>query len=80
MLYEIFSELLVIHVSLYLSQNLDFQESKRLTSVIMAGSQVGIVFGGFLLVGLVSFLNIQHFLFIMVFIYCCNFAVSAILA
>ncbi len=64
MLYEIFSELLVIHVSLYLSQNLDFQESKRLTSVIMAGSQVGIVFGGFLLVGLVSFLNIQHFLFI----------------
>jgi len=48
LLYEAASELIMIHSALYLSQNLDSFKSKRLTPVILAGSQIGLIFGGLL--------------------------------
>jgi len=46
LLYEAFSEILLIHSALYLSQNLDSFKSKRLSPVIFSGSQLGLIFGG----------------------------------
>lgn len=48
-LYEVASELVLIHAGLYLNQNLDALQSKRLVPLIFGGSQVGIILGGVLL-------------------------------
>jgi len=44
------SEMLVVHFNLYLSQFFDFNQAKRLTPLIDAGSRLGRVLGGLLLV------------------------------
>lgn len=46
LVYEVVSEVLLIHAALYLSQNFETQQAKRLTSPIMAGSQLGTILGG----------------------------------
>ena len=48
LIYEAASEILLIHTALYLSQNLDTFKSKRLSPIILAGSQLGLICGGLL--------------------------------
>lgn len=48
LVYETASEILLIHIALYLNQNLDSYKSKRLSPIIFAGSQLGIICGGLL--------------------------------
>jgi ATP/ADP translocase len=50
LLYEVASDLLMLHVGVYLAQNFDAQQAKRLTSLIFAGAQIGIIGGGMVLV------------------------------
>lgn len=50
--YEVASELVLIHAGLYLNQNLDALQAKRLVPLIFGGSQVGVIVGGLLLAGL----------------------------
>ena len=49
LIYEVTSELFLVHCALYLSQNLVQTQSKRLTPIILAGYQVGIIIGGLFL-------------------------------
>jgi len=49
LIYEFASELLLMHATLYISQNLETQELKRLSPIIFAGAQAGTVAGGLFL-------------------------------
>ena len=49
LLFEISSELLIMHASLYFSANFDNEQSKRLLPMTMAGLQLGEVAGGLIL-------------------------------
>jgi len=49
LLYEIASDLLVLHIGVYIAQNFETQQAKRLTPVIFAGAQLGTIIGGLLL-------------------------------
>lgn len=64
LLYEIASELLLVHSTLYLTQNFDTLQAKRLTPLIFAGSQVGTILGGILLATFASSLGVQNMLLI----------------
>ncbi len=48
LIYEAASEILLIHTALYLNQNMDTFKSKRLSPIILAGSQLGLITGGLL--------------------------------
>lgn len=48
LIYEAASEVLLIHTALYLNQNMDTFKSKRLSPIILAGSQLGLIVGGVL--------------------------------
>lgn len=60
--YEIASELLLVHASLYLSQNLDTLQSKRLSPLIFAGSQIGVIIGGITLASVTHRLGVHNIL------------------
>lgn len=45
LLYELVSEILIIHMAHYLAQNLDLGQGKRLMPTILAGNQIGIIAG-----------------------------------
>ncbi|MGW8309733.1 MAG: hypothetical protein ACWGNB_01600 [Thiogranum sp.] len=47
--YEIVSEILLIHSALYLNQNLNTIQAKRLSPVILSGLQIGTILGGLFL-------------------------------
>lgn len=49
LVYELASELLLLHATLYMSQNFETQELKRLSPLIFAGAQFGTVVGGLFL-------------------------------
>ena len=46
LVYEVASEILMLHALLYVSQNYDTQQIKRLSPLIFAGAQVGKIAGG----------------------------------
>ena len=48
LVYEAASEILLIHTTLYLNQNMDTYKSKRLSPIVLAGSQLGLITGGIL--------------------------------
>lgn len=48
LLYEAASEIILLHSAIYISQNFDFFSSKRLSPIILAGSQLGLIIGGLL--------------------------------
>ena len=48
LVYEAASEILLIHTALYLNQNMDTYKSKRLSPIVLAGSQLGLITGGIL--------------------------------
>jgi len=50
LVYEVASEILLVHAALYMNQNMTTIQSKRLAPLIYAGAQVGTITGGLLLV------------------------------
>lgn len=60
LIYEVASELLLIHAALYLGQNFDTQQISRLTPPIMAGVQLGAILGGLTLVQFSQMLGPQN--------------------
>ena len=58
LMFEISSELLVMHASLYFSANFDNEQSKRLLPMTMAGLQLGEVAGGLILT-MTSLIGVQ---------------------
>jgi hypothetical protein len=58
LMFEISSELLVMHASLYFSANFDNEQSKRLLPMTMAGLQLGEVVGGLILT-MTSLIGVQ---------------------
>ncbi len=58
-LYAISSELLIVHGGVYIGQNLNTLQSKRLTPLIFGGYQLGMMLGGLLLVSLVAKLGLN---------------------
>ena len=44
--YEVISEILLVHCALYLNQNINTLQAKRLSPIIFAGLQIGTVLGG----------------------------------
>ena len=50
LVYEVASEVLLVHAALYMSQNMHTLQAKRLTPIFYAGAQAGSVLGGLLLV------------------------------
>jgi hypothetical protein len=50
LVYEVASEVLLVHAALYMSQNMHTLQAKRLSPLFYAGAQAGTVLGGLLLV------------------------------
>ena len=61
-IYEIASELLAVHAAHYLSQNFDILQVKRLSPLIMAGTQFGVITGGIFLASASHTIGVQNFL------------------
>ncbi|NOX08288.1 MAG: hypothetical protein GXP22_02150 [Gammaproteobacteria bacterium] len=66
LLYEITSEIILIHSTLYLSQNLDSRQIKRLIPIILGGMQLGAILGGSLLAISAQFIAVEHILLLWV--------------
>jgi HEAT repeat protein len=49
-IYEVASELLLVHAALYMNQNMNTIQAKRLAPLIYAGAQTGTIIGGLFLV------------------------------
>ena len=49
-IYEVASELLLVHAALYMNQNMNTMQAKRLAPLIYAGAQTGTIIGGLFLV------------------------------
>jgi HEAT repeat protein len=64
LVYEIASEILLVHSMLYLSQNLDIGQVKRLSPLILAGMQLGVISGGLLLATSSQAIGVQNMLLI----------------
>lgn len=50
LIYEVSSELLLVHATLYMSQNMTTLQAKRLAPLVFAGAQTGTIMGGLTLV------------------------------
>jgi hypothetical protein len=50
LVYEVTSEVLLVHTAFYMHQNMNTLQAKRLTPLIYAGAQIGTISGGLLLV------------------------------
>jgi len=64
LIYEIASEIFIIHAAHYLSQNLLLVQSKRLAPLVMAGTQIGVIIGGIFLANISFLTDIQNVLLI----------------
>ncbi|MCW8964841.1 MAG: MFS transporter [Gammaproteobacteria bacterium] len=62
--YEVASELILIHAGLYLNQNLNALQAKRLVPLIFGGSQVGVILGGVMLAVLSPLIGVSNILLI----------------
>lgn len=60
LLYKLISEIIVVHAAFYLDKNLDTMQSKRLTPIILAGYQTGMILGGVILAILAPIIGVQH--------------------
>jgi AAA family ATP:ADP antiporter len=58
-LYALSSELLVVHGGVYIGQNLNTLQSKRLAPLIFGGYQLGMMIGGLLLVSVIAGLGLN---------------------
>ncbi len=64
LVYEIASEVLLVHSMLYLAQNLDTRQIKCLSPLILAGMQVGVICGGLFLATSSQALGVQNMLLV----------------
>ena len=64
LVYEVASEILLVHTALYMGQNMTTMQAKRLTPLVYAGSQTGIILGGLLLAVTVPVLGAQNMLIV----------------
>lgn len=64
LIYEISSEVLLVHSMLYLSQNLDIGQVKRLSPLILAGMQLGVICGGLFLATSSQAVGVQNMLLV----------------
>ena len=67
LIYEIASEILLVHSALYVSQNFDTLQSKRLIPIILAGAQIGTIVGGLALAGFSLVFDIESLLLVWIF-------------
>jgi len=68
LLFEVVSEILLAHAALYIGQNLDIQQNKRLSPMIFAGIQVGTIAGGLCLVVAAQWFDVEHMLLLWTFL------------
>ncbi len=64
LVYEVASELLLLHGALYMSQNFDILQSKRLTPIIFAAAQIGTIIGGLFLAGAAPLIGVPNVILI----------------
>jgi HEAT repeat protein len=62
LVYEVASEILLLHGAIYIAQNLDTLSAKRLAPIILAGSQVGTIVGGMALAAAAPLVGVQNLL------------------
>lgn len=62
LVYEMASEIIIVHCMLYLARNFDVMQAKRLTPLILGGWQVGAVAGGITLASTVQEIGVQKML------------------
>ncbi len=74
LVYELASELLLVHTSLYVGQNLLAMQAQRLMPLILAGSQLGIIVGGIFVAYASSIIGVQN----MLLVWCLLLLLSAI--
>jgi HEAT repeat protein len=60
--YEVVSEVLLIHSALYLNQNLNTLQAKRLSPIIFSGLQIGTILGGLFLAAYAPALGTRNLL------------------
>ena len=60
--YEVVSEILLIHGALYLNQNLNLLQAKRLSPIIFSGLQIGTILGGLFLATFAPILGTHNIL------------------
>ena len=64
LVYEVASELLLIHSWQYFSQNFDTMQTKRLLPIVLAGTQIGMIVGGLLLANISTVIGVQNILLV----------------
>ncbi len=62
LVYEVVSELLLMHSLLYVNQNFETMQAKRITPLIFAAAQSGKIIGGFVLTFASPVIGIQNFI------------------
>ena len=67
LVYEVASELLLIHSWQYLSQNFDTLQNKRLIPIVLAGTQIGFIAGGLILANASPLIGVQNILLVWCF-------------
>lgn len=58
--YEIISELFLVHCSVYLAQNFTHHQSKRLIPLVLSGNQLGVLLGGISLPVIVQYVGVEN--------------------
>ena len=74
LVYELASELLLVHTSLYVGQNILALQAQRLMPLILAGSQLGIIVGGLFVAYASPIVGVQN----MLLVWCLLLALGAI--
>ena len=64
LIYEVSSELLLVHAALYMNQNMTTLQAKRLAPLVYAGAQTGTIIGGLTLVIAAPVMGTQNLLLI----------------
>lgn len=64
LIYELASELLLVHSGLYIAQNFETMQAKRLLPLVLAGTQMGTIVGGLFLTVASGFVGVQNMLLI----------------
>jgi hypothetical protein len=64
LIYEVSSELLLVHAALYMNQNMTTLQAKRLAPLVYAGAQIGTIIGGMTLVFAAPLVGTQNLLLV----------------
>jgi len=64
LVYEVSSEVLLVHAALYMNQNMTTLQAKRLAPLVYAGAQIGTIIGGLTLVFAAPLVGTQNLLLV----------------